>query len=208
MRPLQGQGLQARRHGLVLDQGAEDGQRPLLYRRLGERRQGRPDLLADGRRGFEPRLTHRLGDPFGGPGAFVVCVDPGQGLEREGRPRLQRPPTPAGRQGRRTRRTPLVEEDHSRARIAKPLQGQERQQDALARSRRSHDHGVADVADMEHQPKGRGARSAGDRQRRPVKAGVPGRTGPDRRHRQEVGEIQGRDQGAAYIGVGFARQGA
>ena len=61
---------------------------------------------------------------------------------------------------------------------------------------------------MEHQPKGRGAGGAGDRQRRPVQAGVAGRTGPDRRDRQEVCQIEGRDQGASHIGVGLARQGA
>ncbi|MNS26612.1 hypothetical protein D3C72_585410 [compost metagenome] len=61
---------------------------------------------------------------------------------------------------------------------------------------------------MEHEPKGRGARSAGDRQRRPVQAGVTGRTGPDRRDRQEVCQIESRDQGPAHVGVGFARQGA
>jgi len=121
VRPLERQRLQCSRHRLVLHQGTEQRQGPLLDRGLGQARQGRPDFFPHPWHGLQPRQSHRLADPFGRPGALRFAVDPRQRLEREPRTRLERAPAAADRQGRGAGRASLVEEDHPGVRIAEPL---------------------------------------------------------------------------------------
>ena len=203
---LQGQRLQGGRDRLVLDQGAEYRQRPLRYRCLRQGGQSQPDLLPYPRSRLQPGQAHRLGDPFRGPGPLVLPLDPGQGLERDPGARLQRLPSPSGRERRGPRRPALVEEHDPGLGIAEPLQSQKGQQGALARSGRPDNHGVADVAHMEHKPERRRAGRARRRQRRPLQIGVLRRPRPDGGNRQQIGQVQGRDQRPAHIGIGFARQ--
>ncbi|EGF94497.1 hypothetical protein BDIM_13210 [Brevundimonas diminuta ATCC 11568] len=61
---------------------------------------------------------------------------------------------------------------------------------------------------MKDQPERRGAGRARRGQRRAVQGAVASRPGPDGRDRQEVGEVERRDQGPPHVGVGLARQGS
>src|SRR5690606_15553402 len=64
-----------------------------------------------------------------------------------------------------------------------------------------HYQHVSDIADMGGKPERRRARRLGVEQRRPVQVSVPRRSGPHRRQRHQMREIQRMDERLADIGV-------
>ena len=105
----------------------------------------------------------------------------------------------------RAQRAPHVESENPRTRIAAKLQSQCGQQHRLAHAGRPHHQGMTDITDMGDQPERRGAIGARDNQRRAVQMNILHRPRPDRRHWQQVRQVQRRDDGLAHIGVGIAR---
>ena len=115
-------------------------------------------------------------------------------------------PVAAHRKRGRADRAAEVEGEDLRTWIAPELQRHQRQQHALAGTRRAHHQGVADVADMEGEAKRRRPFRPREEQRRRIEMLVPFRPGPHRREGHHVGQVEGRDRRLADIGIDMARQ--
>jgi hypothetical protein len=100
---------------------------------------------------------HR-GHPLGGPGPFGCIIECRERLQRDRRVRVlgQRTakvvPIPAHGERRGPDRSPEIEGEHLGPGIAAELQRHQRQQHALAGTRRSDHEGMPDVTDMQGEP--------------------------------------------------------
>ena len=101
-----------------------------------------------------------------------------------------------------------VEGEHLRARIAAELQRHQREQHRLARAGRADHQRMPDIADMQREAKRRRALRPRMEQRRSAEMLVPLRPGPDRRERDDVGEVERRDRRLSDIGVEVPGQAA
>ena len=100
-------------------------------------------------------MTQEACNPLGRPGAHRILINPGERLERDRAVGAEVVMLAAEAQYRGPRRSAFIEDEDTRPGIAPKLQRKHREQYRLPGPRRSHDQGVADVADMGHQPKGR-----------------------------------------------------
>ena len=107
---------------------------------------------------------------------------------------------------RRADRATEVEGEDLRVGVAAELQGHQRQKNRLARARRPDDQGVADIAHMKAEAEWRRTLGPREEQRRRLEMFIARRTGPDRRKRDHVGQVQRRDRRLTDIGVGMSRQ--
>ena len=202
--------LQVRR----LQDDGEPGQASLLDRGRGEAGERRPDMVAGGRADLDPLAAEQPGDPGSGPDPLGIFVDPRQRLQRDGQGVLAREraaeivPIAAHGQRRRPDRAPEIEGEDLRTRIAAELQRHERKQHALARAGRPDDKPVADIAHMGGEAERRRPRGLRVEERRTVQMIVPGRSRPDGRERDHMGEVQRRDRRLAHIRIEMAGQGA
>ena len=98
-----------------------------------------------------------------------------------------------------------VEGKDARIGIAAELHRQGGEQHGLAHAGRSNDKGVADIADVRHQPERCRAIGTRDDQGRSVEVRVPLRPGPHCRYRHQMREVQRRDDRLAHIRIGVAR---
>ncbi len=144
-------------------------------------------------------------DPLGRPGAVAVLVDAGQRLEGDSTVCAQVVVLATESKHGGANRPPHVEREDARSGIAAELHGQSGEQNRLAHADGADHQRVAHVADVRDQPERRRAIGAGHDQRRAVKMRIALLTGPHCRHRQHVGQIQGRDNGLAHVGVGVPR---
>ena len=170
-------------------------------------------LLGLGRDGHAFACQDRR-DPFGGPAAFGGIVDRGERLQRDRLDRIVReraaeimPVAAHGERGRADRAAEIEGKDLG-SRVAPELQRHQRQQHALAGAGRSDHEGVPDVADVQREPERRCALGLGEEERRAIEMLVALGPGPDRRERDHVGEVEGRDRRLAHIGVDVTRQAA
>ncbi len=188
-----------------LQQYRQAGERALFGRRAGKAAERRPDGRFLVRANGDAFVQQSAFDPFGGPGAITLLVDACERLECDRTVGAEVVILTAQAERRCAHRAAHVERENARAGIAAELHGQRGEQDRFPHAGRAGDQRVAHVADVRHQPERRRAFGAGDDQRRAVEMLVLLRSGPHRRHRHQVREVQRRDDGLAHVGVGVAR---
>jgi hypothetical protein len=153
---------------------------------------------------------HRLG----GPCAFGRIIDRSERLQRHRLHGVIRQRSaevvPVAAHGKRRcpDRTAEVEGKDASTGVAPKLQGQEREQHALAGAGRANHKGMPDIADMERQPERRRPFRFRKQERRTVEMFISFRSGPHRRERHHVSKIEGRHRRLADIGVHMSRQAA
>jgi hypothetical protein len=188
-----------------LQQHREPRERALLGRRAGEAAERRPHRRLLVGTDVHALLQQPALDPSGGPGAPVLAVDARERLERDRIVRAEVVVLAAQAQDRGAQRAAHVEREHARARVTPELHRQRREQHRLAHAGRPDHERMADVADVRHQAEGRGAIGACDHQRRAVEVGVALRSRPHRRERQQVREVERRDDRLAHVRIRVAR---
>ncbi len=209
----QGVGLQGFAQALILQQHQEVGQgalRHLLGRgtELGDRAE---QLLAMVRQHLDALQLAQLFQPFGGPHTLSRLIDPAQWTKGQ-ITLLARDVVvlAADRPAQRQHRIPLVEDEDLCARITKLLRRHEGQQRALSSAGRTEDGTVTKIARVQAEGEGRAPVGLGLQQRRAVwrveRTRVVLRPGPDGGQRQQVGQVESVNDGAAHIGGGVARQ--
>ncbi len=118
-------------------------------------------MIAHGRGHDDALSRHQGGDPVDSPYALGGVVDTGQGLQGHGgslgveQHPAQIVEEAAHTEDRGADRAAEIKGDDARAGVASKLQGQHRQEHALARAGRAHHQGVTDIADVQRQPKRR-----------------------------------------------------
>ena len=149
--------LQRRR----LQQHREPGDGALLHRRGCQRGERRPDVLLRGRVDGDAFLGEDRRHPLRRPSAFGRIVDLGQRLQRDGVLGSRRQaaaeivPVAAHGDRRGADGAAEVEREDLAFAVAAKLHRHERQQDGFAGAGRADDQSVADVADVQAQPKRR-----------------------------------------------------
>ena len=101
-----------------------------------------------------------------------------------------------------------VEREYLGAGIATELEGDQRQQHALARAGRADHQTVPDILDVKRQPEWRCSFCLRKEQRRPVEVVVALGSRPDGGQRNQVSEVEGRERRLPDIGVDVAGQAA
>ena len=152
------------------------------------------------------------GDPFRGPAALGRIVDQRQGLQCHGLGRIagqsaaEIVPVPAHRERGGTDRTAEVEGKNLGTGVSAELQRHQCQQHRLAGAGRSDHERVTNIADVEAEAERRRAFGPREEQWRRLEMIVARRTGPDRRERNHVRDVERRDRRLTDIGVGVAGQ--
>ncbi len=209
----QGVGLQGFAQALILQQHKEVGQGALRHCVCGsaELGDGAEQFLAVVRQHLEALQLAQLLQPFGGPDALVRFIHPAKGAERQ-IALLARDVVvlAAGRPAQRQHGIAFVEGEDLRAGIAELLRRHESEQGALSGAGRPKDGGMTQIARVQAEGEGRAAVGLGLQQRRAVRwierTGVALWPGPDGGQRQQVGQVERVDDGAAHIGGGVAGQ--
>ena len=197
---------------LRLEEHRKAGERALGNRRCAKRGQGRPEMFLG--RGID---GHTLGskdrmEPFGSPVPLGRLIDPRERLQHDGASPVageagaQVLPVTAAGQRCCPDRAAEIESEDLRAIIAPELQGHQREQHGFAGPGRTDDQRMANIADMKREAERGRALGPGIEQRRRPEVRIPFRPGPDRRERDHVGKVEGRDRRLADIGIDMARQ--
>jgi hypothetical protein len=159
-------------------------------------------------------LTSKDGrEPFRGPPSLCHVVDLRQRLkgDRRGSVFGQGPtkivPVALHCERRGTDGCTKVEGKNLRVCIPTKLQRHQCQQNRLSSARWPYNKGMADVADVEREPKGRGAFRLGKEERWCIKVLVALGPRPYGRERDHVREIQCGNRRLTHVGVGVAWQG-
>ncbi len=206
----EGIGLQRALERLGLQQHGEAGQGALMDRRRGEAGQRGPEMVLHRRVDCDALAGEEAGDPLRRPGAFLRRLDARQRLQRHrlghvgGQRAAKVMPVAAHGDRRGADRAAEVEGEDLRARVAAELQRHQRQQHRLARAGRADDQHVPDIAHMQREAEWRRAIRPCMEERRATQMLVPFGSGPDRRDRDDVGEVQRRDRRLPDIGVEMA----
>ncbi len=149
-------------------------------------------------------------EPFGRPGALGWIVQASERLERDqrvvGQASAEVVPVAAHGQRRGADRSAEVEGEHLRAGKSVLLALMALQFRRYAGAGRPDDERVADVAHVQGKPERCRRLGLAGEQRRAAEMVVPFRARPDRRQRDHVGEVEGRDRRLADVGVGVAGQ--
>jgi hypothetical protein len=151
-------------------------------------------------------------DPLGRPGAFGGIVNLRERLERDAvvycirQAAAEIVPVAAHRERRCSDRAAEIKREDLGVPIPAELKRHERQQHRLAGAGRTHNQGVADIADMERKPEGRRTLGLAEEQRRRAKMLIPFRPGPHRGEWHHVRQVQRRDRRLADVGVDMPGQ--
>ena len=205
---VEGIGMQRLLECVGLQQDGEPCQRPLARRRARQAGQRRPERLLDLRCDGNFLVGEQRGHPLRRPGTRHIIVDRSKRLERQVRVAAEGEVVAAWTQCRSTGGAALVEDVDLGVPVAPELQGHEGEQHRLAGTGGAYNQAVADVAHMRDQPEGRRAAGLGVEQRRSVQMRVALGSGPDRRERHHVGQVDAVHQRPADVGVAVPRQGA
>jgi hypothetical protein len=133
-----------------------------------------------------------------GDGAFVPI---GQGTAEI------MPVAPHGKCGRPDR-TAEIERKDLGIRVAPELQRHQCQQHRLSSTGRTHHEGMADVADVEGESEWGRALGFAKQEWRPLEVQIPRLARPHSRHRNHMGQIEGRYRRLPHIGIDMSRQAA
>ncbi len=161
-----------------------------------------------------PCRLHDRFQPLGGPGALCAIVDPSEGLKAQhvdapGGEVVVPGPAPVG-QG--PHRVPDIEDEHLRLRVAEELGGEQREQHRFAGARLSEHQRVPHIGIVEVHAERGGPRTRGPKERRALRwvegARVRSQPGPDARHRQEIGEVPGGEEGPPEVRIAMPREAA